>query len=452
MYAKRSILIVALLAGIWPSAARPTDANELPPEQFIISFWLGPAPKDNTPERFKEIADAGFNLVTPYYFPAPDQVRSNNLRILDLCAKYGMKAMIADPRISDADPNAKDFSEKMAAAVADYASHPALYGYFVADEPGNAGFPRLAAIREKLSSLDAEHIAYINLLPIHATGCIGGYGFTNDDAQFPQIVKDYDNHLEQYLTQVKPKLLSYDEYDLIESGGPIRLEGNGMLGMYFPNLEKIREKALKYEIPFNNIFLVTPHKHVFGTYRDPTFDELRFLVYTTLAYGGRGIMYFTYEHVPEFGTDGIMTKDGKKSKHYDEVSRLNHEIRMLAPTLTTLRSEAVYHVGQMPKLCRPLPEDSLVRRVAGADALVAHFSDDQGSRYVMIVNKDYAKAHSLTATFQRPVRLELVSPVTGKAEPVATASPENDSQETYELPFAPGEGKLFKVEERKKDE
>jgi hypothetical protein len=42
------------------------------------------------------------------------------------------------------------------------------------------------------------------------------------------------------------------------------LEGHGMLGMYFPNLEKIREKALKYQIPFNNIVLVTPHKHAFG--------------------------------------------------------------------------------------------------------------------------------------------------------------------------------------------
>jgi hypothetical protein len=161
-------------------------------------------------------------------------------------------------------------------------------------------------------------------------------------------------------------------------------------------------------------------------------------------------MYFTYEYVPEFGTDGIMTKDGKKSKHYDEVSRLNHEIRMLAPVLTTLRSDAVYHVGQMPKLARPLPEDGLVRRVAGADAVVAYFSDDQGSRYVMIVNKDYAKAHSITTTFEQPVRLESISPVNGKAEPVATASPEKSSQETYELPFAPGEGRLFKVEELKK--
>ncbi len=450
MRKKNSILLVALLAGISQFAVSRAAAKEVPPEEFIISFWLGPAPEDNTPERFQEIADAGFNLVTPYYSPAPEKVKSNNLKILDLCAKYGMKALIADLRISEADPKASDFSEKLAAAVADYASHPALYGYFIADEPGNAAFPRLAAICRKLSALDAKHIAYINLLPIHATSCIGGYPFVNDDAQFPRIVKDYDDHLERYLTQVKPNLLSYDEYDLIESGGPIPLEGNGMLGMYYPNLEIIREKALKYGIPFNNIILVTPHKHAFGTYRDPTFDELRFLVYTTLAYGGRGIMYFTYASVPEFGTDGIITRDGKKSKHYDEVSRLNHEIRALAPVLNTLRSEAVYHVGQMPKLSRPLPKDGLVRQVAGADAVVSYFSSDRGPRYVMIVNKDYAKGHSIATTFQQPVRLEMISPVNGEPEAIATTSPGKDFRETYELTFGPGEGKLFKVGELKK--
>jgi hypothetical protein len=443
------ILIGALLAGTWQSHFLQAAAKEVPPEEFIISFWLGLPPEDNTPERFREMADAGFNLVMPGYVPAPDKAKSINLNILNLSAKHGMKAMIADPRITEADPSAKDFSEKVAAAVADYVSHPALYGYFVADEPGNSGIPRVAAICQALLAKDSKHLPFVNLLPIHATSCLGGYAFTNADAQFPQIVKDYDNHLERYLTLVKPKLLSYDEYDLIEGGGPIPLEGNGMLGMYFPNLEKIRDKGLKYRIPFNNIILVTPHKHAFGTYRDPTFEELRFLVYTTLAYGGRGIMYFTYASVPEFGSDGIIARNGKKSKHYDEVSRLNREIRALARVFCTLRSEEVYHVGRMPKLGRPLPKDGLVRQVDGADAVVSYFFNAEGLRYVMVVNKDYAKGHSIAITFRQPVRLETISPLNGQTEAIPDTSPGEDLQETSVLSFGPGEGKLFKVGELK---
>ena len=65
-------------------------------------------------------------------------------------------------------------------------------------------------------------------------------------------------------------------------------------GCIFRTSKRFGKRPFKYQIPFNNISLVTPHKHAFGTYRDPTADELRFLVYTTLAYGGRGIMYFAY--------------------------------------------------------------------------------------------------------------------------------------------------------------
>jgi hypothetical protein len=222
-----------------------------------------------------------------------------------------------------------------------------------------------------------------------------------------------------------------------------------MLGMYFPNLEKIREKALKYQIPFNNIFLVTPHQHAFGTYRNPTFDELRFLVYTTLAYGGRGIMYFTYAPVPEFNSDGIITRDGKKSKHYDEVSQLNREIRALAPTLCSLRSDAVYHVVRTPKLGRPLPQDGLVRQVEGADAVVSYFSDAKGARYVMVVNKDYVKGHSITITFQQPAQLKMISPRDGQPEATASALPGKDAQDTFVIAFGPGEGKLFRADELK---
>jgi hypothetical protein len=444
-----TILFVALLVGAWLPSFIHAKEKEVSPDEFIISFWHGPSPDNITPERFKEIADAGFNLVMPHcVFPPADKAKSINLKILDLCEKYGLKAIILDARIhsSKAEPKAKDFSEKLAAAVADYGSHPALYGYDVADEPGTGAFPRVAAICQGLLLKDPKHLPYVNLLPIHA---VGGPPFVNDDAQFPRIAKDYDNHLEQYMEQVKPKLLSYDEYDLIESGGPIPLEGHGMLGMYFPNLEKIREKSLKYQVPFNNIILVTPHLHAFGTYRNPTFEELRFLVYTTIAYGGRGIMYFTYDSVTEFGTDAIIKRDGTKSNHYDEVRRLNHEIRALAPVLCTLHSNGVYHVGRMPKLGHPLPKDGLIKQLEGADAVVSYFSDTKGSRYLMIVNKDYAQKHSISITFEQPVQLDMISPVNGQSEAIAGVSPEKDSQESFALSFGAGEGKLFKISELK---
>ncbi len=49
------------------------------------------------------------------------------------------------------------------------------------------------------------------------------------------------------------------------------------------NLESIRRQALKYNIPFNNIFLSIPH----FDYRDPSEADLRWQVFTSLAYGAK---------------------------------------------------------------------------------------------------------------------------------------------------------------------
>ena len=160
----------------------------------------------------------------------------------------------------------------------------------------------------------------------------------------------------------------------------------------------------------------------------------------------------TYASVPEFGDggEGIIKRNGKRSRQFDEVSQLNHEIRVLAPVLCSLRSDAVYHVGRMPKLGHPLPKDGLVRTVEGGDAVVSYLSDARGSRYAAIVKKDYATGHSITIRFQSPVRLETISPRNGQPEATAGTSPERDCQDAFVLVFGPGEGKLFKVDELKR--
>ena len=58
----------------------------------------------------------------------------------------------------------------------------------------------------------------------------------------------------------------------------------------FANLEAVRSAASAHKPPFWNIVLSNSH----FTYAEPSPAGLRFQAYTTLAYGGRGISYFTY--------------------------------------------------------------------------------------------------------------------------------------------------------------
>ena len=55
---------------------------------------------------------------------------------------------------------------------------------------------------------------------------------------------------------------------------------------YFENLSLIREFGLRHGTPPWNIILAAPHLG----YRDPTTGELRWQVYTSLAYGMKGIL------------------------------------------------------------------------------------------------------------------------------------------------------------------
>jgi hypothetical protein len=52
----------------------------------------------------------------------------------------------------------------------------------------------------------------------------------------------------------------------------------------------VRKIALEKRIPFWNIVLVTQH----GGYRNLTEPELRFEAMQTLAFGARGLLWFTY--------------------------------------------------------------------------------------------------------------------------------------------------------------
>ena len=88
--------------------------------------------------------------------------------------------------------------------------HPALYDYFITDEPSAANFPALGKLVAYLRERDPAHLAYINLFPTYANNeQLGTKGDT---------VTAYREHLRQYVDIVKPGLISYDHYQFSVKG------------------------------------------------------------------------------------------------------------------------------------------------------------------------------------------------------------------------------------------
>jgi len=330
---------------------------------FPISFWVSP-PLDL--ERYREVAEAGFTVI-PIWEPTEERLRTG----LDLAAEVGIQAMVVDPRIHRDLPDEPGWETVVQTVVDAYADHPALYGYFLTDEPHLKHFANLGKLTRAFLERDPARVPYINLFPNYASPDQLG-------------TLDYEAHVQAFLDTVRPPLLSYDHYALMEWGD--RPE-------YFPNLEVIRRQALRSDVPFWNIILATPH----FSYRDPSPTDLRWQVYTTLAYGGKGIAYFTYATLDvENYRNGIIGLYGQRAAKYAAVQQLNLEMQRLGPHLLGLKSTGVYHIPDAPQGSVSLSGHGVVASVEGGQFVVGEFADRAGLPWVMVVNRD--REHSVWVT------------------------------------------------------
>src|SRR6185312_4865418 len=131
-------------------------------------------------------------------------------------------------------------------------------------------------------------------------------------------------------------------------------------------MAQVRNAALRYKLPFWTIFLSVAHM----TYGEPNPASLRLEAYGALAYGARGICYYKFISrelpildAPDLGDWRAAPLDQflEKTPNWDVMRNLNHQVRNLAPTLLKLRSDVVYHVGEVPKDNRGIGDDTLLK-------------------------------------------------------------------------------------------
>jgi hypothetical protein len=337
-----------------------------------------------------------------------------NPKHLDLVHAAGMKAIVTDPRVGGYDWQKVDAAaarKNVQSLVAEVGNHPAVFGYYLRDEPPASYFAGLETVASVVRELAPGKWPYINLFPNYAS---------------PEqlAAADYPQYLDQFVATCKPPILSYDNYSLLDNGG-LRDE-------YWSNLEQMRSAAKKANVPFWNIVLSVAH----FSYREPTHADLRFQAYSTLAYGGRGLSYFTY-FAPQVGNYRMAPIDqfGNPTATWTYLQNVNLQVLKLAPTLLKLTSDDVYHFGKVPGGCHGSTEEDLLGAVNG-DAMAGDFTHADGSRYVMIVNRDVTHSFPCQPTFRKPPKkLEMVSPYSGALVPF-------DGEQIW---LAPGAGVLLKL-------
>lgn len=154
---------------------------------------------------------------------------------------------------------------------------------------------------------------------------------------------------------------------------------------------------------------------------------MRFLIYTTLAYGAQGISYYVYCFPGHIG--GIVLPDGTPTPLYHALKTLNREFVAIATELQPLLCRGVCHTGMMPPGAVPLPEHTsftfdppipavpykVNARVEGM--LLSRFGNAEASSHAVVVNLDYKAAR--TVTLADPAPLEIFDATTGQWSPAA---------------------------------
>jgi hypothetical protein len=384
------------------------------PKDFAVMAW-GNSPAD--PELLRGMREAGINIAGFCRAEELDRVRD-----------AGLTCFVRDARANGYSwaslPPEADLRRNIAALKAQVGSHPAALGFYLRDEPDPSLMPGLGKVAGLLREAMPDKWAYVNVFPYRA-----GPG-----SRFPGA-SSYMDYVRMLVNTVGQPFLSYDNYSLV----------NGeMLDGFFTNLEIVSRLGLETRTPFWNCILANAHFN----YMQPSDATFHLQVYSTLAYGGRGIQYFTYT-TPQIGNYrlGAVDQFGNRTSTWEMLRRINNEIHALAPTLIKLRSTGVYHYPDAPEQGKGLAESRLVRSVemtqryvrppAGARYLIGEFEDDQARPYLMIVNKDLSQSFRFRIELKRPEgKLLRISPYSGREE--------NFGSEMDWL--APGAGVLLRVQ------
>ncbi len=381
-----------------------------------IVAWYGIPAQFASPERYKEMADAGFTMCV-----IPDG-RPTTRTQLDCAAEAGIKIILQD----------QEMLTNPGMVVAEFKDHPALGMYFLRDEPNTEYFPRLRQARDFLAKADSGHLAWVNLYPNYATG---------EQMQ----ASDYADYVDRYLDEVKPVFLSFDHYGIVRDNGRPALRP-----AYYANLETISRAARKHHIPFWAFALTTSH----GPFEIPTEEELKLQVFSNLAYGARGIQYFTYwTPLEPDGSfvfhDGPILADGTRTPLLDLVKKVNGEVKALTPSLVGLKSLGVQHVKtDDPDVEKFSPGDAIKSFSGDGQFLVGLFIDEAGNHWAFFVNRDFQQSGKAKVTTSPDIgEVAEVSKENGSLTKIMTGN--NLGSLVFPVELEPGDGRLFKLTKSK---
>ncbi len=356
--------------------------------EFPIGLYWPPHPYATTVERYAQIREAGFTFLITGNYVDDSAILSQSLAIAD---QVGLKVLVAsDPDVQNLAARftiSDDRSVPMSITTADarklatdalnrYRGFGSFAGFSLGDEPPAGRFPSLAKAFAVAREVAPDYTPYSNLVPGSGSG--------------------YQSFVRQFVDTVHPPMLSFDRYPLLTSGEDTQ---------YFANWAIIRSEGLRANIPtWTFVQSVEYNGHRF-----PTAAELLWQINTSLAYGCKGIQYFTYWQPDPARGEGfgraLTTADGTLTPLYSAAKNINTTwLSQVGVELKPLVSELAVHANETPPAgATGFTPDSYLSGTSGSAAVLGRFrpTDAAKTRWLLIANRQYNTSATTTVTLNQ---------------------------------------------------
>jgi hypothetical protein len=183
----------------------------------------------------------------------------------------------------------------------------------------------------------------------------------------------------------------------------------------------VRAHAVATGIPFGQYI----QSISYNGHRATNGPEKRWAALHTLAYGGRGVFYFTYwtpVGSPENFGDGIISAAGAKTSQYDDVKAINASVFAIGRYLAAGTSTKVFHNGALDAGTAPRAPGDLVYVPSAAPITVGLFSVGSDA-YALLVNRNHDAAIERDVIFASATgSVDMLDVASGQFQPAPNAT------------------------------
>lgn len=383
-------------------------------EPFRIMNWWSPVREHLTEKQVDLMVGSGLNfLLFMGYTP------ENCKRALGYASKYPwVQAIVWDERIFGASPDDPGSSKNIDAVVNDYRGYRAFKGFVVRDEPPVKEYTRLGKIFDYTRERWPDVIPYVNIYPNYVNPADVG-------------AESYTDYIRRYIA-LRPPMVSYDHYPFLKEG---------VAPEWFRNLEEVRRECLSAGIP---PWVIVQFSEWPGI-RAVNEGELRWCVFSAMAYGFKSVCYFCYASCDkDMGQCAINLDDTVNTERYALLKRVNKDVAALGPVLMALTSKRVYHTEPLPAGTQGIPADGWVRAFSGGEWLIGEMQGAHSS-YVMLINRNPHKSQSASVSWSSEVKAVYRVSDDRSLQPIRLRKGKDGSPETS-LTVPPGSGELYCIE------